>query len=64
MRLPVLPLVVRKLFRRRIVLGAAIALAAVIVIALLAGPLSGFDPNETAVSQRLHKGLDLSLIHI
>jgi len=55
MRLPVLPLVVRKLFRRRIVLGAAIALAAVIVVSLLAGPLSGFDPNETAVSQRLHK---------
>ena len=55
MRLPVLPLVVRKLFRRRIVLGAAIALAAVIVVSLLAGPLSGFDPNETAVSQRLHR---------
>jgi len=55
MRLPVLPLVVRKLFRRRIVLGAAIALAAVIVVSLLAGPLSSFDPNETAVSQRLHR---------
>jgi peptide/nickel transport system permease protein len=55
MRLPTLPLVLRKLFRRRIVLGAAIALAAVVVVSLLAGPLSGFDPNETAVGQRLHQ---------
>src|SRR5438309_10887688 len=55
MRWPAMPLVVKKLFRRRIVLGAAVALAAVIVVSLLAGPLSGFDPNETAVSQRLHQ---------
>jgi len=46
------PLVLRKLFRRRIVLGAAIVLALVVTLAVLAG-LSGFDPNETAVSQRL-----------
>src|SRR5204863_2933177 len=55
MRLPPLPLVLKKLFRRRIVLAAAIALAAVVAIALLAGPLSGFDPNETAVAERLHE---------
>ncbi len=47
------PLVVRKLFRRRIVLAAAVMLVGVVTIALLVGPLSGFDPNETAVSQRL-----------
>jgi peptide/nickel transport system permease protein len=47
------PLIVRKLFRRRIVLVAALTLALVVVVALLAGPLSGLDPNETAVSQRL-----------
>jgi peptide/nickel transport system permease protein len=47
------PLAVRKLFRRRIVLVAAVLLVAVIALALLAGPLSGFDPNETAVLQRL-----------
>ena len=50
-----MPLVLRKLFRRRIVLAAAIALALVVAVSLLAGPLSGFDPNETAVSQRLHQ---------
>jgi peptide/nickel transport system permease protein len=47
------PLVVRKLFRRRIVLMAAVLLVLVLAVALLAGPLSGFDPNETAVAQRL-----------
>ena len=47
------PLVLRKLFRRRIVLMAAVLLALVAMVALLAGPLSGLDPNETAVSQRL-----------
>jgi len=47
------PLLVRKLFRRRIVLLAAVLLVAVAALALLAGPLSGFDPNETAVLQRL-----------
>ena len=48
-----MPLVVRKLFRRRIVLMAAVLLVGVLAVALLAGPLSGLDPNETAVSQRL-----------
>lgn len=48
-----LPLVVRKLFRRRIVLAAAIALALVILVSLFAGVLTGFDPNETAVRDRL-----------
>ena len=47
------PLVLRKLFRRRIVLMAAVLLALVALVALFAGPLSGLDPNETAVSQRL-----------
>ncbi len=48
-----LPLIVRKLFRRRIVLAAAVLLAGVVLAALFAGVLSGFDPNETAVAQRL-----------
>ena len=48
-----MPLILRKLFRRRIVLAAAIALAVVVLVSLFAGPLSGLDPNETAVSQRL-----------
>ncbi|MFI4929406.1 MAG: ABC transporter permease [Burkholderiales bacterium] len=47
------PLMLRKLFRRRIVLMAAVLLALVAMVALFAGPLSGLDPNETAVSQRL-----------
>lgn len=55
MRLPPLPLALRKLFRRRIVLVAAIVLCIVVAVSLLAGPLSGFDPAETAVSQRLHE---------
>jgi peptide/nickel transport system permease protein len=46
-------LLVRKLFRRRIVLVAAIALAMVVLVAAFAGPISGQDPNETAVAQRL-----------
>ena len=48
-----MPLILRKLFRRRIVLAAAIVLALVVLVSLFAGPLSGLDPNETAVSQRL-----------
>jgi len=48
-----MPLVVRKLFRRRIVLAAAIALAIVVLVATFAGTISGQDPNETAVAQRL-----------
>jgi len=55
MKMPRVPLILRKLFRRRIVLGAAIALALVVLVSLLAGVLSGFDPNETAVAQRLAK---------
>jgi peptide/nickel transport system permease protein len=53
MRMPQLPLVLRQLFRRRIVMGATIALALVVLVSVFAGALSGFDPNETAVSQRL-----------
>ncbi|MFO1329430.1 MAG: ABC transporter permease [Rubrivivax sp.] len=47
-------LLARKLFGRRIVLGATLTLLAVLLVALAAGPLMGVDPNETAVSQRLH----------
>jgi peptide/nickel transport system permease protein len=53
MKMPRLPLVMRQLFRRRIVMGAAIALVLVVLMSVFAGVLSGFDPNETAVSQRL-----------
>ena len=48
-----IPLILKKLFRRRIVLGAAICLLAVVLVALLANVITGYDPNETAVSQRL-----------
>ena len=48
-----IPLILKKLFRRRIVLGAAICLLVVVLVALLANVLTGYDPNETAVSQRL-----------
>ncbi|ABD68679.1 binding-protein-dependent transport systems inner membrane component [Rhodoferax ferrireducens T118] len=47
------PLILKKLFRRRIVLGAAICLLVVVLVALLANVITGYDPNETAVSQRL-----------
>lgn len=47
------PLLLKKLFRRRIVLGAAICLVVVVLVALLANVITGYDPNETAVSQRL-----------
>lgn len=48
-----IPLILKKLFRRRIVLAAAICLLAVVLVALLANVITGYDPNETAVSQRL-----------
>ncbi len=48
-----IPLVLKKLFRRRIVLAATVCLLAVLIIALLANVITGYDPNETAVSQRL-----------
>lgn len=48
-----IPLILKKLFRRRIVLGAAICLLIVVLVALLANVITGYDPNETAVSQRL-----------
>lgn len=48
-----IPLVLKKLFRRRIVLAAAVCLLAVLITALLANAITGYDPNETAVSQRL-----------
>lgn len=48
-----IPLVLKKLFRRRIVLVAAVCLLGVLITALLANVITGYDPNETAVSQRL-----------
>ena len=48
-----IPLVLRKLFRRRIVLAAAICLLLVVAVALLANVITGYDPNDTAVSERL-----------
>ncbi|HET6828154.1 MAG TPA: ABC transporter permease [Ramlibacter sp.] len=53
MQMPRLPRMLRQLFRRRIVMGAAFALALVAFVSVFAGALSSFDPNETAVSQRL-----------
>jgi peptide/nickel transport system permease protein len=47
------PLILQRLFRRRIVMGATIALVLVVLMSIFAGALSGFDPNETAVSHRL-----------
>jgi peptide/nickel transport system permease protein len=52
-----MPRIVRQLVRRRIVMVAAIALAAVLLLALGAPWVAGFDPNDTAVLQRL-KGPD------
>jgi peptide/nickel transport system permease protein len=46
-------LVLRKLFRRRIVLLAAVMLSLVAVIALAAQWVTPFDPNDTAVLDRL-----------
>src|SRR5688572_11471601 len=50
-----LPLILQQLFRRRIVMGATIALVLVVLVSVFAGALSGFGPNETAVSQRLSR---------
>ena len=46
-------LALRKLFRRRVVLLAALALLAVVVVALGAQWISPHDPNDTAVLERL-----------
>lgn len=48
-----IPPILKKLFRRRIVLVAALCLLMVVAMALLANVITGYDPNETAVSQRL-----------
>ncbi|MDR7379099.1 peptide/nickel transport system permease protein [Rhodoferax ferrireducens] len=50
-----IPHVLQKLFRRRIVLVAAICLLLVVIVAIFASVLTPFDPNDTAVSQRLSK---------
>ncbi|MEO5670246.1 MAG: ABC transporter permease [Ramlibacter sp.] len=57
-----LPLIFRQLFRRRIVMGATIALAFVVLVSVFAGALSGFDPNETAVSERLSSPSSVHLL--
>ena len=46
-------LLLRKLFRRRIVLVAALCLTLVVLVSLFANVVTAFDPNDTAVSQRL-----------
>jgi peptide/nickel transport system permease protein len=46
-------LLLRKLFRRRIVLFAAVMLGVVVIIALAAQWVTPFDPNDTAVLDRL-----------
>ena len=48
-----LPPALRQLMRRRIVMVAAILLAAIVLLALGAPWLAGFDPNDTAVLERL-----------
>ena len=50
-----IPLAVRKLFRRRIVLIAAVCLALVVLMSAFASGVTNFDPNETAVAQRLSR---------
>lgn len=44
----------RRLFGRKVVLAAAIALAAVVVVAVFFPLLSSADPNAITVSERLH----------
>lgn len=44
----------RRLFARKIVLASAIVLLAIVLTALLFPMISGADPNEIAVTQRLH----------
>jgi len=44
----------RRLFARRIVLAAALVLLLVVATAVVFPWVSGADPNETAVAQRLH----------
>jgi peptide/nickel transport system permease protein len=46
-------LLLRKLFRRRIVLLAALVLAAVALLSLAAHWVTPYDPNDTAVTERL-----------
>jgi peptide/nickel transport system permease protein len=48
-----LPRAIRQLMHRRIVVAAAVVLAAIALLALGAPWLASFDPNDTAVLQRL-----------
>ena len=48
-----MPLVLRRLFRRRIVLVAAVCLTLVVLMSMFASVVTAFDPNDTAVSERL-----------
>jgi peptide/nickel transport system permease protein len=49
------PLLLRKLFRRRIVLVAAVCLLLVMLVSLFAQVVTAYDPNDTAISERLAK---------
>jgi peptide/nickel transport system permease protein len=53
MKMPTLPLALRQLMRRRIVMASAFVLLVVAVLALGASWVTGFDPNDTAVLERL-----------
>jgi peptide/nickel transport system permease protein len=48
-----MPPIFRKLFRRRIVLAASVSLVLVVIVSAFANLVSGFDPNETAIRERL-----------
>jgi peptide/nickel transport system permease protein len=50
-----IPLSLKKLFRRRIVLVAAVCLLLVVLVSLFAHVVTAYDPNDTAVSERLSK---------
>jgi peptide/nickel transport system permease protein len=60
--MPTLPLILRKLFRRRIVLAAALVLLAVVLVALAAQWVTPYDPNDTAVTQRLSAPTGLHML--
>jgi peptide/nickel transport system permease protein len=50
-----LPLSLKKMFRRRIVLVAAVCLLVVVLVSLFAHVVTAYDPNDTAVSERLSR---------
>ena len=50
-----IPLTLQKLFRRHIVLAAAVCLITIVLMSVFAQVLTQFDPNETAVGERLNR---------